>query len=223
MGGWHVCSLNIQEAHATDLITTLAMERISKEADDHPIIWVAHSLGGILVKRALEISSALPTGNGDDLRSIYTSTYGVMFLGTPHNAEDPARWRLMLQAISSASMPQKAIDQSHILKARTSNTQTLQDINLKFLNIYPNRFKVCMVLERIGTDLKGTRSLIVDEVVAGPRLPDVEYFEIEATHLAMCKFGSDNLPGYSNVSHTLKSWVQKRTEHEPFPQIRAKI
>jgi hypothetical protein len=203
-----VCSLPIQH-NADTLLATLAKERISKEAKDHPIIWIAHSLGGILVKRALEISSD-PPAQMVGLRSIYTSTYGVMFLGKPHNAADPAKWRLMLQAISSAAMPRDFLEfERQLLKMLPINDRTLLDINFNFLNIYPNRLKVCMALERIGTDLEGTRSLIVDEVVAGPRLPDVDYFEIEATHLALCKFESENSPGYSNISHTLKSWVQE--------------
>lgn len=37
--------------HAQTLISALAMERTIGGYDEHPIIWVAHSLGGILVKR----------------------------------------------------------------------------------------------------------------------------------------------------------------------------
>jgi len=64
-----------------------------------------------------------------------------------------------------------------------------------------------MVHEGLATDLKGTKTLIVDQASAGPLLPDVQYFGIEATHSGMCKFESKNSPGYANVSGTLKSWV----------------
>lgn len=66
-----------------------------------------------------------------------------------------------------------------------------------------------MVHEAHPTDLKGTKMLIVDQLSAGPLLPDVEYFGIEATHSGMCKFDSKNSPGYTNVSVTLKQWVQE--------------
>lgn len=37
--------------HAQSLLTGLSMERMSEEKEENAIIWVAHSLGGILVKR----------------------------------------------------------------------------------------------------------------------------------------------------------------------------
>jgi hypothetical protein len=43
--------------HAQSLLTGLSMERMSEEKEENAIIWVAHSLGGILVKRV-----SLPRG-----------------------------------------------------------------------------------------------------------------------------------------------------------------
>jgi len=59
-----------------------------------------------------------------------------------------------------------------------------------------------MVHESHATDLKGTKALIVDQGSAGPLLPDVTYFGIEATHSTMCKFDSKNSPGWTNISVT---------------------
>lgn len=56
-----------------------------------------------------------------------------------------------------------------------------------------------------------------DQDSAGPMLPDVVYFGIEATHSNMCKFESKNSPGYLNVSTTIKTWVQ-----ECLPTIQAR-
>lgn len=98
--------------------------------------------------------------------------------------------------------------ESQMVKTLQSNNETLQDINLRFLEIY-QKFKVCMVHEAAKTDLKGTKMLIVDQNSAGPLLPDVQYFGIEATHSEMCKFESKNSPGYLNISTTIKSWVEE--------------
>lgn len=77
--------------HAQSLVTNLAMERKNEEVSDHPIIFVAHSLGGILVKRALELSNDLTSRHADDNRSVYIATYGIIFLGTPHTGADAGK------------------------------------------------------------------------------------------------------------------------------------
>ncbi|KAJ5046285.1 uncharacterized protein L3040_003532 [Drepanopeziza brunnea f. sp. 'multigermtubi'] len=196
--------------HAQTLIANLALERKGEEVQEHPIIWVAHSLGGILVKRALELSFDLQGNHDDDLRSIFVSTFGVIFLGTPHTGADPAKWGLILQGMVNALVPKKLFEtHSQLVKTLISNNEILQNINLRFLDLYPNRLRICMVHEGHPTDLRGTKHLIVDQSAASPQLPDVQYFGIEATHSGMCKFESKNAPGFTNVSVTLRSWVQE--------------
>lgn len=195
--------------HAQSLVTNLAMERKNEEVSDHPIIFVAHSLGGILVKRALELSNDLTSRHADDNRSIYISTYGIIFLGTPHTGADPAKWGVMLESMVHSLIPRKVMhSDAQLVKTLQTNNETLQNINLHFLDIY-QRFRICMAHEEMQTDLKGTKAFIVDQSSASPMLPDVIYFGIAASHSGMCKFESKNSPGYLNVSTTLKSWVQE--------------
>lgn len=107
-----------------------------------------------------------------------------------------------------ALLPKKLVDtEPHLVRTLKSNNETLQNINLHFLDIY-ERFEIHMAHEAVKTDLKGTRSFIVDQMSASPQLPGVTYYGIEATHSGMCKFESKNAPGYLNVSMTIKSWVQ---------------
>ena len=147
--------------HAQSLLSNLALERKSEEVSDHPIIFVVHSLGGILLKRALELSYDLSSKNADDNRSIYVSTYGIIFLGTPHNGADPAKWGLILQGMVNALVPKKVMDtEAQMVKTLQTNNETLQNINLHFLDIY-QRFKICMVHEQEKTDFKGAKMLIV--------------------------------------------------------------
>ncbi|KAM3081758.1 hypothetical protein ACMFMG_005204 [Clarireedia jacksonii] len=193
--------------HAQSLVSSLALERKSEEADENPIIWVAHSLGGILVKRALEISHDYQGKSNDEIRSIAVSTFGIVFLGTPHTGADPAKWGLILQGMVSALIPKKAMDSESILiKTLMTGNETLANINLHFLDIY-QRYKICMVHESLKTDFKGTKAFVVDQASASPLLPDVSYFGVEATHSGMCKFESKRAPGYMNVSTKLKTWA----------------
>jgi len=63
--------------HSHRLITQLA-ERRSIEAKDRPIIFVTHSLGGLIVKSALVHASASVTDCENGPKSIQLSTIGGM-------------------------------------------------------------------------------------------------------------------------------------------------
>ncbi|OBT50296.1 hypothetical protein VE04_09072 [Pseudogymnoascus sp. 24MN13] len=203
--------------HAQSLLTGLSMERMSEEKEENAIIWVAHSLGGILVKRALELSNDLTSKSADPSRSIYVSTYGIIFLGTPHLGADGAKWGQVLHSLVRTVMPKKIVEtEDQLLKTLQNNNETLQNINLHFLDIY-QRVAIDLLLEAMRTDLKGTKIFVVDQAAASPPLPGVRYYGIEGTHSSMCKFESKNAPGYLNVSTAIKGWANDCT-----PKIQAR-
>ena len=53
-----------------------------------PILFVAHSLGGIVVKEMVRRSNSCLLVQSH-LHQIFESTIGIMFFGTPHNGADP--------------------------------------------------------------------------------------------------------------------------------------
>ncbi|KAK8088309.1 hypothetical protein PG997_003270, partial [Apiospora hydei] len=195
--------------HAQTLVTSLTHYRKDEQTSNNPIIWVCHSLGGILVKRALLYSNDLRASQHEDYRQIFVSTFGIIFLGTPHVGSDMGSWAVMLQGMSDAVIP-KAFwhSESVLLKTLKRDNETLQNINNHFLDIY-QRFKILMAHENHKTDLKGTKMLVVDAQSASPQLPGVTYFAIEATHSGMCKFESRNSPGYRTVAITIKEWAEE--------------
>ena len=72
--------------HARNLLSNVADIRISSVDRQRPIVWVAHSLGGIVVKDALNQSRTMSTY----LKEVLPATYGVCFLGTPHRGSSLA-------------------------------------------------------------------------------------------------------------------------------------
>lgn len=170
-----------------------------------------------LTDQALELANDLTSKSADQSRSIYVSTYGIIFLGTPHLGADGAKWGQVLEALIHTVMPKKAVDtEEQLLKTLKYNNETLQNINLHFLDIY-SRFEIDMVHESVKTDFKSTKAFVVDQTSASPPLAGVRYYGIEATHSGMCKFESKNAPGYLNVSTTIKGWVNECT-----PRIQAR-
>lgn len=123
---------------ATSLLTSPQL----KKATERPIIWVCHSLGGLVVKRCLIYAKSVRHAHTERLRSIYVSTYGILFLGTPHNGSDLAKWGTLLQSICSAVLPKKFFDTSpQLVAALKTNNETLQNINRFFIEII-GRYRV---------------------------------------------------------------------------------
>ena len=88
------------------------------------------------------------------------STYGIIFLGTPHNGADPARWGLMLQSICQALLPRKMLDtEPQLVAALQTQSETLQNINLGFMEIMPH-FRICFFYETLKTNFGVTQDLV---------------------------------------------------------------
>ncbi|KAG6063054.1 hypothetical protein E4U32_001681 [Claviceps aff. humidiphila group G2b] len=200
---------NYIHQHAQTLVTNLTMFRKSEGTFRNPIIWVSHSLGGILVKRAILYSNDVKATHHEDYRSIFISTYGLIFLGTPHAGSDAATWGLMLQGMADAIMPRRFFEtESVLLRTLKRENETLANINNHFLDIY-QRFRVQMVHENHKTDIKGTKITVVEANSASPQLPGVTYYGVEASHSQMCKFASPNAPGFRAVSTDIREWVHE--------------
>jgi hypothetical protein len=69
-----------------NLLLSLEAKRSSQPS--RPLIFVAHSLGGIVVKETLRRSEGYRTHHSH-LHSIYDATVGLQFFGTPHSGSDP--------------------------------------------------------------------------------------------------------------------------------------
>ncbi|KAF3386293.1 hypothetical protein F1880_001048 [Penicillium rolfsii] len=190
-------------SHAETLASNLAANRNLRSCSDRPIIFVCHSLGGLVVKRALIYSRSLSNEKTEHLRSVYVSTFGILFLGTPHNGSDIAKWGLLLHKICTAVLPKKVMEGSpQLIKALQTNNETLQHINSLFADIM-SRFHIYLFHETRSMDVRGTREIIVDEASAAPYFEGVERGGIEADHSHMCKFDDENSPGYEVVAEAI--------------------
>ncbi|KAH8892901.1 hypothetical protein GQ53DRAFT_645967, partial [Thozetella sp. PMI_491] len=78
-------SKNTLYDHATDFLAALESERRSDPS--RPLIFLAHSLGGLLVKELLRRSRG--HSKQPQFQSIFVSTVGIVFFGTPHQGADP--------------------------------------------------------------------------------------------------------------------------------------
>jgi hypothetical protein len=74
--------------YARHLLERLRARRRDFSDIRRPIIFLCHSLGGIVFKKAMIIAHE----RSDRYESLSRDVYGVMFMGTPHRGSDVAFW-----------------------------------------------------------------------------------------------------------------------------------
>ena len=81
-------SRNTVHCHASDLLCTLEAKRTSPGEKSRPLVFIAHSLGGLVVKHMLK-QARDRVGTHAHLHEIMVSTVAILFFGTPHHGADP--------------------------------------------------------------------------------------------------------------------------------------
>lgn len=72
---------------ARDLL--LSLERCRRHDPSRPILFISHSLGGLVVKDMLRYADHNKGDTSSHLRDLVLSTVGLVFFGTPHLGADP--------------------------------------------------------------------------------------------------------------------------------------
>ena len=89
VGWWRPASNNKIENHAENLLGGVIRFREKNGSEDRSLIFVMHSLGGLVVQNALDLSRSSPEPH---LRKLESRTIGLIFMGTPHFGADKAQW-----------------------------------------------------------------------------------------------------------------------------------
>ncbi|KAI5790603.1 P-loop containing nucleoside triphosphate hydrolase protein, partial [Peziza echinospora] len=195
--------------HAQTFLEDLWAQRRGNEIK-RPIIFIAHSLGGILVKQALIISSQSHAQHNEKLRSIITSTYGIMFMGTPHTGSDLARWGSVAESIISRMIPKAIVDTNpNLIKTLGRNSEVLQNITSGFVSIQSKHFfKLYYFWEEMKTKLpNGSYEAVVEYSSAVPEAAaNIQSYGMHEEHSKMCRFQNDQDSGYLVIVRALIDW-----------------
>lgn len=86
----HVAGSYINKDTLCDIAWNLlvALEGVRRNDPSRPILFIVHSLGGIVVKKMLRRAGACRLGQAH-LLHVFQSTVGIIFFGTPHAGADP--------------------------------------------------------------------------------------------------------------------------------------
>ncbi|GAB7336610.1 hypothetical protein MBLNU13_g10308t1 [Cladosporium sp. NU13] len=178
--------------HAENLLNALKNERWAADARKRPIIFIGHSLGGLVIKQAL-IRSSEYFHNGQDakLGAIGQQTLGVVFLATPHRGSDAAR---LADVVCTAAKATWIGPNPHILDTLKSDSDVLESQRASFVSISQHMPLIC-----IYEELRTKGQLIVPEHSAVMDGFLVKRNSIKANHIDVCKFDSREDDGYKKV------------------------
>jgi hypothetical protein len=161
-----------------------------------------------VTKRALIYSAECSrTNNLEHLHGIFVSTYGILFLGTPHRGSPSASWGHMLQSICSTALPKTFLDHNHsLVNTLKENSETLRNITDHFKGLSRN-FHMYFFWESLKTN--GLNDFVVPKESAAPDELAEERSGIEADHSGMCKFSSERSPGYNLVEEAIQRYSEQ--------------
>jgi predicted alpha/beta hydrolase family esterase len=156
---------------------------------DHPLVFIAHSLGGLLVKQMLR--HALDFGT-PQWKAITGQTKGIVFLSTPHSGSDIASWMRYIGWILGKSVSVKELEANH---------SRLRELN----QVYRNHERLKRIPIEVYCEKQKTSGLlVVDESSADPGIPGVVPIPVDCNHISIAKPESRN----SLIYRRVKRFVQ---------------
>ena len=161
-----------------------------------PIIFVAHSMGGLVVKKAFVLGK-----HDGQYVEIIAKVRGMIFLATPHRGAQHAK---ILNAILSTSLlgasPKAYIDDLD------THSRTLQDINEQF-RTSSGELELMSFYETRKTSFGIKKSIIVERESATLGYPKEQSVPLNADHHTICKFRSQDDENYRSIKGILQLWA----------------
>jgi hypothetical protein len=189
------------QQYADTLVADLQADRSLECCSQRPIVFICHGLGGLLVKKALAYSSTRTSSNVEHLHSIFTSTFAILFFGTPHYGADKTNW---LGPTNAGPLKQSTESQreSRLLSVVEKDSETLQMITDQFAPLM-KQFHIFFFWEQVPTNFRNQTEFVVEESSAAPIIDNTERSGIPATHTDMVKFSGPNDSSYRTVIEAL--------------------
>ncbi|KAL3418862.1 hypothetical protein PVAG01_09083 [Phlyctema vagabunda] len=188
-------------AHSRGLLEDLSWER--RQDSTRPLIFVAHSLGGIIVKDLL-----LRSNESNDLKhqDLCNSTIATLFLGTPHRGSayadigETMRHVVTIVGFDTANQNLRALEiDSALLENCDERFQKLRD--RQKLHHEVHTFQEALGMK--GTQFMSLNDKVVPDFSSSFPLENSKV-TINANHMTMTKYSSREDGGYRKVVRKLQ-------------------
>lgn len=192
---------------AENLLNQLAEKRIDNP--DRPLIFVCHSLGGIIVKRAIVHAASDRT-----YEKIRASIFGIAFFGCPHRG---GRQATLGDAVAKVARVLLGKSGNSFIEALKRNSLLSDGISDDFRQVVgPLRF-----LSFYETKPLGCIGVVVDKRSATIGLPGTQEKQIplDTNHSYICRFKNDRDYTYRQVSDNIVKMINDATSRrgEEYP------
>lgn len=159
-----------------------------------PIVFVAHSMGGLVIKRALILACTR-----HEYRSLASSIEAMFFLATPHKGADLAQTLSRLLSLSSGNRP--------FLSDLHRQSLTIQNLNDEFPQ-YCGDVQLFSFYETLPMSLGVKKVRIVPKESAVLGLANERRVYLNANHRQVCKYESTADSNYRTVRNAIASVLE---------------
>lgn len=206
-------SVNGLISHAANLLNDLTADRASRRASNRPLLFVAHSLGGLLCKETILLSRNHPESH---LRGVFSCTKAIAFMGTPHGGSWIANWACMPASLLGVA---KSTNKS-LLEVLKTDDQFLESVQVRFLSMVRELreagrcFEITCFFEELPLPVIG---IVVSRESA--TLQGYSSFSIHADHRDMVRFHSAEDNGFVRLLGELTRWESQIRESVTNPSV----
>ncbi|KAI0162080.1 hypothetical protein GGR57DRAFT_498426 [Xylariaceae sp. FL1272] len=201
--GYEKTNKNNLFSHAKDLLYALQREKPARR----PVLFVVHSLGGIILKEVLRRSE---DSEEDAYKDIVRSTKGIIFLGTPHRGS-PGLANLAETVRQVVSMIARVDTHSALLRTLGTDSPELELGRESFPALWRmHNFQVKTFQEAYGiagVNVGPLNGKVVPDTSSTLDDPREHSETISANHMDMCRFTEPGDPGYRKVSAEIKKML----------------
>ena len=176
-------------------MTDLASLR-TKDEKQKPLIFVAHSLGGLIVKDLLSLSIQKDS-------KIVQATIGIAFLGTPHRGSRVASLGKIAFELSRLLFQNPNIKALRVLER---NSEILERISSSFEHVLTSN---PLHVHSFREELETNGVLVVDASSSTLNCQNEARSSIHADHRNMVRFSSASDVNFQRVSAVLRRWVDR--------------
>ncbi|KAH0346535.1 hypothetical protein KCU81_g3912, partial [Aureobasidium melanogenum] len=180
------------------LLERLLGKRKKPEEKCRPIIFIAHSLGGLVVKQAM----IQAWSHSQRYNELLDSVKGCLFLGVPHGGADSAYWaNLPAQMIPYVTLGLRG--NPRFLRSLESKSADCVRISRDFVHRAVSlRIRTFYETEKLGT------IIVVDRSSATLNLPNEVAVPLDGSnHVTICKFSASENQRYEPIKDAIEELV----------------